>query len=143
MWMAAKQTLSLHQSPNPPQQAPLLLPVLLHCWECHLPHHLGSRHPAGPLFRPCPAEIQQQFFHPFGLILTILVSFLLRFHSLPQEIELFDALRTLATPRTLSLRISSVFNGCFRFSCTTPYRSNADCAFFISPGSPLFQVIVN
>ena len=52
MWMAVKQALSLHQSPNPPQQAPLLLPVPLHCCERHLPHCLGSRHPTGPLFRP-------------------------------------------------------------------------------------------
>ncbi len=53
MWMTAKQTLCLHHSANPPQQAPLLLPVPLHCCERHLPHRLGSRqHPAGPLFRP-------------------------------------------------------------------------------------------
>ena len=32
--------------------APLLLPVPLHCCKRHLPHRLGSCHPAGPLFRP-------------------------------------------------------------------------------------------
>jgi len=69
--MAARQTLSIHQSPNPPQQAPLRLLMPLHCCERHLPHRLGSRH---------PAEIQQQLFHPFGIVLTILVSFPVRFH---------------------------------------------------------------
>jgi hypothetical protein len=81
MLIAAKETLSLHQSPNPPQQAQLLLPVPLHCCERHLPHRLlGSRHPAVLYSGLCPAEIQQQLFHPFGLVLTILVSFPVRFH---------------------------------------------------------------
>jgi hypothetical protein len=106
-------------------------------------------------FGLCPAEIQQQLFHPFGLILTILVSFPVRFHKLTREIELFDALRTPATPLTLSLRFSSLFTGCFCLflsgvltfssycSCAIPYWSDAGCVFFISPGYSLYQIIVN
>jgi hypothetical protein len=82
MWMAANQTPSHHQSPNPPQQAPLLLfcpcrCIVVSAKSCTVYVLVILRVLYSGL---CPAEIHQQQFQTFGLVLLILVSFPVGFH---------------------------------------------------------------
>ena len=87
MWIAAKQTGSLHQSPNPPQQSPLILPVPLHCCKHHLQHRLVSSHPVGPLFRPLSGRNPSAIFPSVGLVLAIPVSFPARFANFRRKLH--------------------------------------------------------